>query len=299
MLKTPMTSTEMLGCLIGTGLNQQVWEASERGSVCPGRHCSFWSLSWLPVSRATAQTARCLPPQSPAPPAADGRPHKPRLALGLTSPTRRSCAARSPRWRATKTSKAARRPRGGPSPPGRTRRLSWVKRRATSSGSHPHRAATPRSRSWPPRTTTTAQTPLVPWRPWPLRRPWPAAWDAPTPSAPPAHVCELAGRSPTDISGNVWRRRCQWQAAILWATQRRTTGARGSSCRRKTGRRTEATLFSKVLWGPETSGSLVEKKKEKRCEPKIKRTIISGTVVASWHGTLTINKVYFLTRTWV
>lgn len=68
------------------------------------------------------------------------------------------------------------------------------------------------------------------------------------------------------------------------------------SCWGMTGRRTEATLFSKVLWGPETSGSLVKKKK--RCEPKIKRTIISETVVASWHGTLTINKVYFLTRTW-
>lgn len=35
MLKTPMTSPEMLECLIGTGLNHHVWEASERGSV-PG-----------------------------------------------------------------------------------------------------------------------------------------------------------------------------------------------------------------------------------------------------------------------
>lgn len=271
-------------------------------TVCPGRHCSFWSLSWLPVSRATAQTARCLPPQSPAPPAADGRPHKPRLALGLTSPTRRSCAARSPLSRGTKTNKAARRKRDGPSRPGRTRRPLYVKGRATSSSSHPHRGATPRSRSWPPRTMTTARTPPVPWRRWPLRRPWPAAWDAPTPSALRARVCELAGRSPTDISGSVWRRRCQSRGAILWATRRRTTGASGR------GRRHEKILLRNDRT-PHRGNSLFKSTlrpwdlgkfglKKKRCEPKIKRTIISETVVASWHGTLTINKVYFLTRTW-
>lgn len=54
------------------------------------------------------------------------------------------------------------------------------------------------------------------------------------------------------------------------------------------------TLFTKVLWGPEHSGSLVTHEPKRK---KMKRTILTETVVASSHGTLTINKVYFLTCT--
>lgn len=155
---------------------------------------------------------------------------------------------------------------------------------------------------------TTAPTRLVPWRRWPLRRPWPAVWDEQTPSARRARACGLAGRSLTDIFESVWLRQSLSQAVILSATRKKMTGARDKrhsmweereSLRGVGGRHTtmcrvevNVTLFISVLGGHECSGCLV------KCEPKTKRTMLPETVVANSHRTLTINKVYFLTCTW-
>lgn len=179
----------------------------------------------IPVSRATAPRVRCLPPQSPAPPVPDDLHHRPRPALALTSPTPRLCVAHTPPSAKMRTSGAAQRPWDGASPAGKPRRGMNAKQ-ATRPCTRPHLDAIPLSRSLPPKRTTTAQTPPVPWRRWPLRRLWPAAWDAQTPSARLARACGLAGRSPTDIFESAWRRQPPLRAAILSATQRRTTGAR-------------------------------------------------------------------------
>lgn len=185
-----------------------------------------WLLVFIFVSRATAQTVQCPPPQSPAPPAADDHCHKPRPALALTSHTPHSYVALKPPSVKTRMNRAAQKPWEGASPPGTSKRGAQVRGEVRPAVTRPHLDAIPLSRSWPHKRTTTVQTPLVPWRRWPSRRLWPAAWDALIPSAQPAHACELAGRSPTDTFGSVLRRRPQLQAVILSVTQRRTTGAR-------------------------------------------------------------------------
>lgn len=175
-------------------------------------------------------------------------------------------------------SRAAQRPWGEASPPGKPRRGSWTRGGVRLAYTHPHLDATLLSHSWRHKRTTTARTPLVPWRRWPSRRPWPAAWDAQTPSAQPARACGLAGRSPMDIFESVWHRQPLLQAVIHSATQRRTTGARDrrhsveeeresqrgvrGCCTTVYRVKVNVTLLTSVLQGCEPSGCVI------KCEPK-------------------------------
>lgn len=302
MLKTPMTSREMLECLIGTGLNQQVWEASERGSVLgviahsdlcldflsPGQQLRQPGAFHLRVQHPQRSTAVLTNPDSLS---------AAHLLLAALVPHAALCGGQ--RRRAGQPSEHEASQADQEEPGGHRER----------NGERRHPAVIP-----------AAALPLgtIPGLP----RRWPQPW----PLRSHGDLDLWGGRGLQPGSRQHHQLRSATFANWLAGPQRtfpETAGADGvsgrrrhserhgggrqvlgvvggdrSSCRGMTGRRTEATLFSKVLWGSETSGSLVENKKEKRCAPKIKRTIIPGTVVASWHGSLTINKVYFLTRTW-
>lgn len=240
-------------------------------------------ITLILVSRATAQTAQCPPLQNPAPLVAAAPHHTPRPTLALIFLTLHSFVARIP-------------------PSARTRRKHKTAppRSATPPSVRPHPGATRPSRSWSPKRATTAPTPPVPWRRWPSRRPWPAAWDAQTPSAQPAHARGAAGRSPTDTFGSAWHRRCRPPAAIHSATQRKMTGARKSS-RGNPGEVSEDT--------PQCAESRSQRLSFHPCldtvsmfgssrTQKTERTILSDTAVANSHRTLRTNKVYFLTGTW-
>lgn len=175
--------------------------------------CCYWrlliNLFFTFAFRATAQTVRCHPHLSPALPVADDLYRKLQPALALTSPTPPSCVAHKPPLVKMRMNRAALRPWGGASPHGRAKRESQGRGKARPPGAHPHLDATLLSPSWLCKRTTTAQTPLVPWKRWPSRRPWPAAWDAQTPSARPVHARGLAGKSPTDTFESVWHRQPQ------------------------------------------------------------------------------------------
>lgn len=266
-----------------------------------------WLFLFIFISRATALTVQCPPPQSPAPPAADDHCHKPRPALVLTSHTPHLYVAHKPLSVKTRMNRAAQRPWGEASPPGTSRREAQVRGGVRPADTPPHLDAIPLSRSWRHKRTTTVQTPPAPWRRWPLRRLWPAAWDALIPSARPAHAWELAGRSPTDTFGSVWRRRPQLQVAILSVTQRRTTGARDSRHSTREERSHIEVLEEDAVrpcaewrwlflhqWFEAVSPLDVWQ----NMNSKRPRTVFPETVVANSHGTLTLNKVYFLTRTW-
>lgn len=255
------------------------WSHLNKTVLSPGKQITF-----ILVSRATAQTAQCPQLQNPAPLVAAAPHHTPRLTLGLTFLTLPSFVTHIP------LSVRTRRKHKTTSP-----------RSATPPSIHPHPDATRPSRSWSPKRTTTAQTLLVPWRRWPLRRPWPAAWGAQTPSAQSAPARGPVGRSPTDTFGSVWHRRCRSPAVIRSATQRKTTGARKRT-RGNPGEVSEDTpqcAESRSQWlflhlcldTASTFGSIQTKKKEQR-------TILPDTVVAILQRTLRTNKVYFLTGTW-
>lgn len=167
------------------------------------------------IFRATAQTVRCRPRQSPARPVADDLYRKPRPALALTSPTPPWCVARKPPSVKMRMNRAVRKPWGGASPHGISKRESQERGKVRPAVTLPHLDATPLSLSWLHKRATTARIPLVPWKRWPSRRLWPAAWDAQTPSARPVHARGLAGRSPTDTFGSVWHRQHQLLVVTL------------------------------------------------------------------------------------
>lgn len=110
--------------------------------MCPGIQ-----ITLILVSRATAQTAQCPPLQNPALLVAAAPPHTPRPTLALTFLTLHSSVAPIP-----------------PSVRTRRKHKTAPRRSARPPSVHPHPDATRPSRSWSPKRTTTAQTPLVPWR---------------------------------------------------------------------------------------------------------------------------------------
>lgn len=118
------------------------WSHLYRAVLSPGKQ-----ITLILVSRATAQTAQYPPLQNPAPLVAGAPHHTPRPTLALTFHTLHSFVACIPHSVRT-----------------RKKHKTASRRKARPASVHPHPDATHPSRSWSPRRTTTAQTPLVPWR---------------------------------------------------------------------------------------------------------------------------------------
>lgn len=118
------------------------WSHLNKTLLYPGKQVTL-----ILVSRATAQTAQCPPLQNPAPLVAAAPHHTPRPTPALTFLTLHSFVAHIPlSVRMRRKHKTV---------------LRWSVRPLSV---HPHPDATRPSRSWSPKRTTTAQTPLVPWR---------------------------------------------------------------------------------------------------------------------------------------
>lgn len=252
------------------------WSHFNKTLWCPGKQ-----ITLILVSRATAQTAQCPPLQNPAPLVAAAPHRTPRPTLAPTFLTPPSSVARIPLWVRT-----------------RRKRRTAPRRSETPSSVRPRPGATRPNRSWSPRRAITAPTPPVPWRRWPLRRPWPAAWDAQTPSARPARARGPAGRSPTDTFGSAWHRRCRPPAATHSATQRRTTGARRSTRGNPGGVSEDTCVRSQGHSDSPSTSAWTHQHVWLHPDQNTERTVLSDTVVANSHRTLRTNKVYFLTGTW-